>query len=130
MAAMKEAGKLNHTVVFMQTLLLPLAYVGIGKGTALMTAPFQVSEGVHQGTVESGWIFSLGVKKPFQRCNRTLTEQGGGMTAIINDNYTVGPPEIAFAANRTLAEELKEVGLKMKNSKSKCHIGLAFRHDT
>ena len=38
MVAMKEAGKLDHTVVFMQTLLLPLAYVGMGKGSSSMTS--------------------------------------------------------------------------------------------
>ena len=54
MVEKKDTGKLDHMVVFMQTLLVPSAYIGMGQGTALMTALFQLSEGVHQGAVEDG----------------------------------------------------------------------------
>ena len=68
MKKMKGYGKLDDTVTFMQTLLKPSAYAGMGKGTDLVTAPFEIEEGVQQGTVESGWLFSLGVNPALQRC--------------------------------------------------------------
>ena len=54
----------------------------------------------------------------------------GGLTVIIDDNYIVGPPVIAFEANMALAEDLKEVGLKLNSTKSKYHIDPAFRDNT
>ena len=59
-----------------------------------------------------------------------LADQGRGLTAIIADNYIVGPPVIAFEANIALLDDLKEVGLKLNLTKSKCHIDSAFRDDT
>ena len=56
--AMKGCGKLADTVAFMQTLLEPSAYVCIGKGIDLVTAPFKMEEGVQQGTVESDWLLA------------------------------------------------------------------------
>ena len=44
------------------------------------------------------------------------------MAAIIDNNYINGPPVQAFEANITLAEDLKEVGLKFRPVKSKCYI--------
>ena len=129
MREMKGCGKLDDTVAFMQTLLEPSAYVGMGKGTNLVTAPFRMEEGVQQGAVESGWLFSLGANPAFQRCNRMLAEHGGALTAIIDDNYINGPPAQAFEANRMLAEDLKEVGLELQPAKSKCHIDAAHRDD-
>ena len=90
----------------------------MGKGTELITALFRMDEGVHQGSVESGWLFSHGVNKLFQRCNRFLVEHGGGMVVIIDDNYINGPPVQAFEANIMLAD-LTEVGLKLQPAKSK-----------
>ena len=51
----KSSGKLDNTVVFMHALLDPHAYVGMGKGTKLTTAPFKMSEGTHHGAIESSW---------------------------------------------------------------------------
>ena len=98
MKEMKGCGKLDNTVMFKQTLLEPSAYVGMGKGTDLVTAPFQMEEGFQQGAVESGWLFLLGVNPAFQRCNRLLAEHGGALTVIINDNYISGPPTQTFEA--------------------------------
>ena len=97
----KTCGKLDDTVVFMQTLLEPHAYVGMGKGTSLTTAPFKMSEGTHQGAVESGWYFCMGVNKPFKRANRDIAEHGGGMTAIMDDNYLQGPPPSSLCSAQT-----------------------------
>ena len=72
----KKSGKLNDTVAFMHALLEPSAYVGMGKGTELMTAPFRVAEGTHQGAVESGWLFSLAVNPTFKMCDRMVAEHG------------------------------------------------------
>ena len=95
---MKGCGKLADTVAFMQTLLEPSAYVCIGKGIDLVTAPFKMEEGVQQGAMESGWLLLCGVNSAFQRCNRLLAEHGGALTVIINDNYISGPPTQTFEA--------------------------------
>ena len=125
----KGSGKLDDTVAFMQALLEPSAYVGMGKGTNLITAPFRVAEGTHQGAVESGWLFSLAVNPAFKRADREMAEQGGGVTAIIDDNYITGPPALVFEANKQLAEDLKEAGLELQPRKSKCYIGREFRNE-
>ena len=58
-----------------------------------------------------------------------MAEQGGGLTVIIDDNYIIGPPVIAFETNRTLVEDPREVGFKLNAKKSKRHIDSAFRDD-
>ena len=129
MNKMKGCGKLDNTVTIMQTFLKLSVYVGTSKETGLATAPFKIEEGVQQSAVESGWIFLLGVSPAFHRCNRLLAEHGGALPAIINNNYTSGPPYQAVEANRMLTEDLKEVGLTLQPAKSKCHIDTAHRED-
>ena len=65
----KNSGKLDDTLAFSHVLLLPEAYVGIGNGTGLATAPFRCVEGVHQGAIEAGWFFAIAVNPAFQRLN-------------------------------------------------------------
>ena len=52
------------------------------------------------------------------------------MSAIIDDNYLMGPPAAIFSANRTFAQDLEEVGLKLNPRKSKCYIACAHRDAT
>ena len=76
----KDSGKLDDTLAFSHALLLPEAYVGMGNGTSLATAPFRCAEGVHQGAIEAGWFFAIAVNPPaFQRLNNRLREHGGGV---------------------------------------------------
>ena len=44
---------LSNTLAFTHALLEPAAYVGMGGGCGMITAPFKCEEGVHQGAVES-----------------------------------------------------------------------------
>jgi hypothetical protein len=127
MKEMKGCGKLDNIVAFMQILLEPSAYIGMGKETNLVTAPFKMEEGVQQGAVESGWLFSFGANPACQWCNRLLVKHGGAITAIVNDNYINRPPAQAFEANRIIAEDLNEVGLELEPVKSKCHLDAAHR---
>ena len=115
----KKSGKLDDTVAFMHALLEPLAYVGMGKGTELITASFRVAEGTHQGAVESGWLFSLAVNPTFKQCDRMVAEHGGGLVAIMDDNYITGPPAQAFEATKHLMAELKEAGHELQPKKVK-----------
>ena len=78
----------------------------MGYGTELTQAPFRCEEGVHQGAVESGWLFSLACNTAFQNLNATLKEVGGRAMRIIDDNYSLGPPAVIFQANKTLTKEL------------------------
>ena len=64
-----------------------------------------------------------------QRRNRLLAEHWGVITSIINNTYTNGPPTPAFEANWMLAEDLKQMGLELQLTKSKCNIGVAHRND-
>ena len=86
----KGCGKVDDIVV-MQFLLKLSACIGVGKGIHLITAPFDMEEGVLQGAVESSWIFSLGSNPASQRCSIFLVEHGGAMISIIDDNNINGP---------------------------------------
>ena len=61
MSALKSHSCLSSTVVFIQTILEPKGYIGMGHGTELTEAPFRCEEGVHQGAVESGWCVTAGL---------------------------------------------------------------------
>ena len=116
-------------MAFMNAIMKPKGYIGLGAGTRLTTAPFKCDEGQHQGAIESSWLFSLGVNEAFQRHNQRLAEHGGGMIAIMDDNYTIGPPKIIFNSMRRLREDLEKVGLELQPSKSKCYIAEEYRNE-
>ena len=65
-AMMRASGKLGHTLSFMYALMKPTAYIGLGAGTRMTTAPFKCSEGQHQGAIESGWLFVLQLMMHFK----------------------------------------------------------------
>ena len=113
----------------MQAILEPKGYIGMGRGVDLAKAPFRCEEGVHQGAVESGWLFSLACNNVFQKLNATLKEAGGGAMAIIDDNYSLGPPELVFNSNKVFALDLSCAGLELQPAKSKCYIRDDYRDD-
>ena len=122
MAAIKGQDSPTNTAVFSQALLDPAAYVGMGNDTGLITAPFLNEEGVHQGAIEGRWFFAIRCNDAFQWLNTTLAEYGGGVVAIVDDNYQMGLPAVIFPANRTFNRDLREVGLKLNPDRSKCYI--------
>ena len=107
--------------------MLPKAYIGIGNGAQLVTAPFRCAEGVHQGAIKSGWFFSIDVNSAFQNLHTTLADCKGGVSAIIDVNYIMGPKEHIFAANQDFAEDLLKAGLEIQPAKSECYIAEPFR---
>ncbi|KAL7526851.1 hypothetical protein ACHAWF_001937, partial [Thalassiosira exigua] len=117
-----ENESLCPTLAFQHALLAPEAYVGMGSGTGLVTAPFACDEGAHQGAVESGWNFALAVNKAFQRFIRTLEVVDGGVVAIIDDNHALGLPRALFATNQVFVQDLAEVGLEAQPAKVQCWI--------
>ena len=127
--AMRASGKLGHTLAFMHAIMKPNAYIGLGAGTRMTTAPFKCCEGQHQGAIESSWLFSLAVNDAFQRHNERLAEHGGAMMAIMDDNYTIGNPEHIFESMQLLKEDLAKVGLELQPSKSKCYISEENRNE-
>ena len=82
---------------------------------------------MHQGAVESGWFFSLGYNKAFQLLQTKLQDCGGRVTAIIDENYTLGPPEVILAAHQQFDVNITEVGLQLQPTKSQCYIDEDFR---
>ena len=48
---------------------------------------------------------------------------------IIDDNYSLGPPEVIFQANKDFAHALKDVGLELQPAKSKCYISEEHRDE-
>ena len=59
----------------------------------------------------------------------TLAEHGGGVVAIVDNNYQMGPPAAIFLANRSLDRDLREVRLQLNQEKSKCYIECTHRGD-
>ncbi|EJK70875.1 hypothetical protein THAOC_07730, partial [Thalassiosira oceanica] len=125
--AIRSAGTLGDTLAFSHALLEPEAYVGMGSGTGLFTAPFKMVEGVHQGAVESGWYFSITCNRAFQNLREYLAPSGGGVQAIIDDNYSFGRPDVIFEANKAFAADLAIVGLELQSAKSQCYIRPGLR---
>ena len=64
----------------------------------------------------------------FTNFNCRLRDVGGRVTAIIDDNYGIGPPSELFAANTQFAIELATVGLEAQPSKAECYIDEAYRN--
>ena len=106
--------------------MLPEAYVGIGSGTRLVIVLFWCMEGVHQGAIECGRFFSIGVNRAFQNFFITLSDYEGGVTVITDDNYIMGPLEQIFAAKKAFAEDLLEAGVELQPAKSQCYIAEPF----
>jgi len=86
-----------------------------------------MDEGVHQGAIESSWFFSLGCNAAFQNHRGALAPNGGGVAAIIDDNYGVGHPADIFPAHAAFAADLAQVGLELQSAKSKCYIREGLR---
>ncbi|EJK51883.1 hypothetical protein THAOC_28906, partial [Thalassiosira oceanica] len=84
-------------------------------------------EGVHQGAVESSWYFSITCNRAFQNLREYLAPSGGGVQAIIDDNYSFGRPDVIFEANKAFAADLAIVGLELQSAKSQCYIRPGLR---
>jgi len=125
--AIRGSGQLDDTLVFSQALLDVNAYVGMGSGTSLHTTPFTMNEGMHQGAIESSWFFSLGCNAAFQNHRGALAPNGGGVAAIIDDNYGVGHPADIFPAHAAFTADLALVGLELQSAKSQCYIREGLR---
>ena len=82
---------------------------------------------MQQGSIEGGWFFALAANAPFQKLNDTLVAVGGATTAIIDDNYAMGPPSVIFLANEQLKTNLAIIGLELQPAKSCCYIDAAHR---
>ena len=109
-------------------MLEPLGYMAMGNGTNIVSAPFRCEEGGHQGAVETGFLFSLAIHIALKKFNDSLASVGGGVTAIMDDTYAMGPPRELFAANAQFAIDLAEVGLESQPAKAKCYIEETHRN--
>ena len=56
-------------------------------------------------------------------------ENGGSVTAIVDDNYAMGLPKHIFSAHQTFGTDLVKLGLQLQPTKSQCYITEAFRND-
>ena len=84
-------------------------------------AGFKVEEGVHQGAVPSGYLYTLGQNRAMQNHCERVEAEGGGVTVILDDN-TTAPREVIFTLAKQLAEDLALVGLELQPAKSKAFI--------
>ena len=64
---------------------------------------------------------------PFQKLNNALVVVGGASTAIIDENYAMGPPSVIFLANKQLMTNLAAIRLELQPAKSCCYIDAAHR---
>jgi hypothetical protein len=110
--------------MFSHALLCHSSYVGMGSGLHLTNAPFRFDEGVQQGAVESSWFFAIACNKVFQNLNNKLAPFGGGIMAIIDDYYIIGPKdkEEIFESCKGFAADLTDVGLEFQPGKSAWYI--------
>jgi hypothetical protein len=126
MRALQEAEKFGDMLMFSHALLCHSSYFGMGSGLHLTNAPFRIDEGVQQGAVESSWFFAIPCNKGFQNLNNKLAPFGGGVMAIIDDNYIISPKEEIFEACKGFAADLTDIGLQLQPVKSACYIGEEF----
>ena len=124
-----ESGKLDHTLVFFHSILSPMAYIGMGFGTNVIEAPFVSAEGVPQGAPPSGFLFAMATNHAFQTLNNTLNADGGCASAIMDDNYSLGPPRTLAIAHAQFKLDLADVGLELRESKGKAYIAAEYRND-
>ena len=117
---------LEGLYAYTHAMLTPMSFIGMGSGTNLTAAPFRSEEGLQQGAVPSGYLFTLGCNKAYQRANRDLNMVGGAMFAIIDDHYLQGPPRSLLEVNTNLALDLAEVGLTVRNDKSQAYVRADF----
>jgi len=85
-------------------------------------AGFKVEEGVHQGAVPSGYLYTLGQNRAMQNHCERVEAEGGGVTVILDDNTTLALREVIFTLAKQLAEDLALVGLELQPAKSKAFI--------
>ena len=83
---------------------------------------FRVEEGVQQGAVLSGWLYSLGQNSAMQNHRMRAEAVGGGVTVVLDDNTTIALKEDIFILSKQLAKDLVTVGLELQPHKSKCYI--------
>jgi hypothetical protein len=126
MHALQEAEKFGGVLMFSHVLLCHSSYVGMGSGLRLTNAPFIIDEGVRQGAIESSWFFAIACNKAFQNLNSRLAPFGGGIMAVINDNYIIGPKEEIFKACKGFATDLTDVRLEFQPGKLACYIAEEF----
>jgi hypothetical protein len=92
MKTLTEPESLERLYAYTNTMLTPNSFIVMVSGTNLTAAPFRSEEGLQQGAVPSGYLFTLRCNKAYQCANRDLTLVGLGMFAIIDDHYLQGPP--------------------------------------
>ena len=69
-------------------------------------AEFKVEEGVHQGAVPSGYLYSLAQNRAMQNHRDRVEAEGGGVSVILDDNTTLAPTEVIFTLTKQLADDL------------------------
>ena len=91
---------------------VPISYVGLGGGPAMIRAPFNCEEGEQQGAVESMPLFTFSTDNSNNATNAELRAHGGALVAGADDTYLIGPPEVVFQCMRNHKERLLvEAGL-------------------
>jgi hypothetical protein len=103
--------KFGDILMFSHTLLCHSSYTGLGSCMRLTHVLFRIDEGIQQGAVESSWFFAITCNRAFQNLNNKLTPFRGGIMAIVDNNYIIGPKEEIFEACKGFAADLTNLGL-------------------
>ena len=120
--AVKEQPELHDILTYTYLTLNTRSYVAMGSGIHMTSAGFRVEEGVHQGAVPSGYLYSLGQNRAMQNHRERVEAEGGGVSVILDDNTTLAPREVIFTLTKQLADDLALVGLELQPAKSKAYI--------
>jgi hypothetical protein len=105
----------------------PAGDIFLGGGYNLIEASFKSVNGVQQGDVAASFFFCQSTKSANEATQRDLASCGGKLTAGMDDQCMLGPPELIFPLITKHAARLKKVGLVLRESKCKAYIAPRYR---
>jgi len=120
--------KLRSLYMYVYLTHAPYGHIMMG-GPALATrTAFRSEDGGPQGGPLTSVLFALAEKAPHAAANETLKAVDAAGLTYVDDNTTVGPPEVVFGeVLPKLEQDLAARGLTIRPDKSSCYIHKDYR---
>ena len=95
-----EDDNMRYTRYYFWRTKIPISYVGLGGGPAMVRAPFNYEEGEQQGALESIPLFTFSRDTANNATNDELRPRGGALVAGTDGTYLIAPspPKLLFYA--------------------------------
>jgi len=98
-------------------------FIGLGYGSFMKAAIYQMDEGVKQGDMEAmPTSVYIGINQANKTTHDSLQEKGAIILSGADDTHIFGSPEIVFPEVKLHEERLASIGLNLNYSKMKCYI--------